>query len=47
MGVNTTVLELDTADRAVVDLTDEAARFCQSRGDGLLHVFARRIRRPG
>lgn len=38
--MNSTVLELDTADRAVVDLTDEAARFCQRRGDGLLHVFA-------
>jgi len=34
------VLELDIAGRDVVDLTDEAARFCRSRGDGLLHVFA-------
>jgi secondary thiamine-phosphate synthase enzyme len=38
--MNSTVLELDTANRAVVDLTDEAARFCQRRGAGLLHVFA-------
>jgi secondary thiamine-phosphate synthase enzyme len=38
--MNSTVLELDTANRSVVDLTDEAARFCQRRGDGLLHVFA-------
>ena len=38
--MDTTLLELDIAGRDVVDLTDEAARFCRSRGDGLLHVFA-------
>lgn len=38
--MDSTVLELDIAGRDVVDLTDEAARFCRSHGDGLLHVFA-------
>lgn len=38
--MDTTVLELDIAGRDVVDLTDEASRFCRSHGDGLLHVFA-------
>lgn len=38
--MDTTVLELDIAGRDVVDLTDEAAHFCRSHGDGLLHVFA-------
>jgi len=38
--MDSTLLELDIAGRDVVDLTDEAARFCRSRGDGLLHVFA-------
>jgi len=38
--MDTTVLELDVAGRDVVDLTDEAARFCRGHGDGLLHVFA-------
>ena len=37
--MDSTVLELDVAGRDVVDLTDEAARFCRSRGDGFLHVF--------
>jgi secondary thiamine-phosphate synthase enzyme len=34
------VLELDTSNREIVDLTDEAFAFCRRRGDGLLHVFA-------
>jgi secondary thiamine-phosphate synthase enzyme len=38
--VDTTVLDLDTSRRRLVDLTDEAARFCRDRGDGLLHAFA-------
>jgi secondary thiamine-phosphate synthase enzyme len=38
--MDSTVLELDTSNREIVDLTDEASRFCQNRGDGLLHVFA-------
>lgn len=33
-------LHVDTADRVVVDLTDDAEDFCQGRGDGLLSVFA-------
>src|SRR6185436_6329369 len=38
--MDSTLLELDIAGRDVVDLTDEAARFSRSHGDGLLHVFA-------
>jgi secondary thiamine-phosphate synthase enzyme len=33
-------LRVDTAGSNVVDLTGQAAQFCQSRGDGLLSVFA-------
>jgi secondary thiamine-phosphate synthase enzyme len=33
-------LELRTGDRAITDLTERAASFCDGRGDGLLHVFA-------
>lgn len=29
-----------TGDRVITDLTDEVARFCHGRGDGLAHVFA-------
>ena len=38
--MDSTVLQLDTSSREVVDLTDEALAFCRRRGDGLLHVFA-------
>src|SRR3982750_5034859 len=38
--METTELILDTDGRQVVDLTDRAAEFCRSFGDGLLHVFA-------
>jgi len=38
--MDTTELTLENRDRHVVDLTDEAARFCRPRGDGLLSVFA-------
>jgi len=38
--MDTTDLLLDTSGREVVDLTDRAAEFCRSRGDGLLNVFA-------
>jgi secondary thiamine-phosphate synthase enzyme len=38
--VDTTVLDVDTSRSRLVDLTDRAARFCDGRGDGLLHVFA-------
>ena len=34
-----TVLHVDTADRQTVDLTDQLARFCAGRGDGLVNVF--------
>lgn len=37
--METTELRLDTTGRHVVDLTAEAARFCEGRGDGLLNVF--------
>jgi secondary thiamine-phosphate synthase enzyme len=38
--MDTTELQLDTADRELVDLTGEVAAFCRGRGDGLVHVFA-------
>jgi secondary thiamine-phosphate synthase enzyme len=38
--MDSTVLALDTSEREIVDLTEEAAQFCRDRGDGLLHVFA-------
>lgn len=33
-------LAVPTGDRPVTDLTDEVRRFCDGRGDGLVHVFA-------
>jgi secondary thiamine-phosphate synthase enzyme len=38
--METTELAVDTSDRRLVDLTEEAARFCAQATDGLLHVFA-------
>ena len=38
--MHTTVLTIDTADRRVVDVTDDAGRLCAQFGDGLLNVFA-------
>ena len=38
--MDSTVLEVDTSNRQIVDVTDEASGFCRGRGDGLLHVFA-------
>jgi secondary thiamine-phosphate synthase enzyme len=38
--VRTTLLEVDMSRSAVVDVTDEAARFVRGAGDGLLSVFA-------
>jgi secondary thiamine-phosphate synthase enzyme len=38
--MDTTELALDTGGRHLTDLTAEAARFCEGRGDGLLSVFA-------
>ena len=37
--VHTDVLEVDTARRCIVDLTDAVRRFCFSYGDGLCNVF--------
>ena len=33
-------LRLDTSGRQVTDITEQVARFCSGRGDGLLSVFA-------
>ena len=38
--MHTVQVDIDTADRTLVDLTGEAAAFCRGKGDGLLHVFA-------
>jgi secondary thiamine-phosphate synthase enzyme len=38
--MDTTVLDVDTSRRRVVDLTDQVRAFCRRRGDGLLNVFA-------
>jgi secondary thiamine-phosphate synthase enzyme len=37
--MDSSLIEVKTANRTTVDLTDEAAGFCRRRGDGLLHVF--------
>ncbi|MDT5346741.1 MAG: hypothetical protein QOH91_28 [Mycobacterium sp.] len=37
--MNTDVLDVDTARRCIVDLTDAVRRFCCSYGDGLCNVF--------
>ena len=37
--METHLLDLDTSRRRIVDLTDEVARFCAGRGDGLCNVF--------
>jgi len=37
--VQTDVLEIDTASRRIVDLTDAVRRFCWTYGDGLCNVF--------
>jgi len=37
--VQTDVLEVDTSQRRIVDLTDAVRRFCFALGDGLLNVF--------
>jgi secondary thiamine-phosphate synthase enzyme len=38
-SVETTVLEIDTSRRQVVDLTGAVGDFCTGRGDGLCSVF--------
>ena len=37
--MHTDVLEVDTARRRIVDITDAVRRFCFSYGDGLCNVF--------
>jgi secondary thiamine-phosphate synthase enzyme len=37
--VNTDVLDVDTARRRIVDLTESVRAFCFPRGDGLCNVF--------
>jgi secondary thiamine-phosphate synthase enzyme len=37
--VDSVLLNVDSADRAFIDLTPEVAAFCAGRGDGLVHVF--------
>ncbi len=37
--METTVLEIDTSGRQVVDLTGAISAFCQGHGDGLCSVF--------
>jgi secondary thiamine-phosphate synthase enzyme len=38
--VDTTVIDLDTTGRTIVDLTDALRAFCAGRGDGLVNLFA-------
>ena len=38
--MDTTVLDVDMHRRRIGDLTDDVARFCAGRGDGLCSVFA-------
>jgi secondary thiamine-phosphate synthase enzyme len=37
--MDTDVLDVDTARRRIVDLTDAVRAFCSARADGLLNVF--------
>jgi secondary thiamine-phosphate synthase enzyme len=39
MGMPSIEVRIRTGSRLVTDLTTEARRFCQGRGDGLLNVF--------
>ena len=38
--MDSSLVEVDTAGRQVVDLTDDVEAFCAGRGDGLCSVFA-------
>lgn len=38
--MKSTEIEVETADRRIVDLTAAAEQHCAGEGDGLLHVFA-------
>jgi secondary thiamine-phosphate synthase enzyme len=37
--VDSAVLDIDTARRRIVDITDDVRSFCASHGDGLCNVF--------
>lgn len=37
--MDTAVIDVDTARRRIVDLTDEVRSFCRDRNDGLCNVF--------
>jgi len=37
--VDTEVVDIETGDRRVTDITDAVRRFCQRHADGLCHVF--------
>lgn len=37
--METDLLDIDTATRTTVDLTDQVRAFCRNRGDGLCNVF--------
>lgn len=37
--MDTDVLDVDTTDRRLVDLTDDVRAFCRGHGDGLCNVF--------
>src|SRR5438270_9043550 len=39
-AMDSTELNLDTSGRRLADLTEDVARFCHGKGDGLLHLFA-------
>lgn len=38
--MDSVLLDIDTADRSLVDVTASVADFCAAKGDGLCHVFA-------
>ena len=38
--MDSSLIDVDTTARTVVDLTAEISRFCASHGDGLVNVFA-------
>jgi secondary thiamine-phosphate synthase enzyme len=38
--MDTTVLDLDSGRRQLIDLTDAVGRFCAGKADGFLNVFA-------
>jgi secondary thiamine-phosphate synthase enzyme len=38
--METIEIPVETGDRLITDLTEQAESFCHGKGDGLLHVFA-------